>query len=307
MWGSVLDLALAGASAGGVAALVWAVRERIYVAVPPNQALVLYGRRARPSVGPGALSDGAAREPKILVGGGAYLAPWNKATGLLSLAPVDVEATVRAVHALEAGAADGWEASVRVQVKIPPEPSALRAAAENLLGLGPDELRSYVRRSVEAAVPAVLARIRAVDGEPDWERLGSEIQATVAPDLVTAGLIVRSVSVTELRRLAPTSRGERAPDPRRRPAMPVPAAGGAHPEGAELRLGRVERGLRSVAADLARLLRDEPLREPTEPVWLDAPASDAAAGVSHDSTVAGRAPGAGRTPWRSASDSEADP
>ncbi|MGB6500449.1 MAG: hypothetical protein WBG19_03475, partial [Thermoplasmata archaeon] len=182
-------LAIPLIAGAGVGAAAWAILERCYVPIPPNRALVLFGRRARApteGAGPGA-GNALSREPSILIGGGTYVAPWNRATASLSLAPIDVEATVRALHSLEGASAEGWEVALRVQVKIPAEPRALRAAAENLLGLGEEELRTFVRRAVEGAVPPVLARLRVGDGEPDWERLGTEVHAAVAPDLVPTG------------------------------------------------------------------------------------------------------------------------
>jgi hypothetical protein len=250
-----------------------------------------------PIVGVGRSEGATAREPKVLIGGGTFLAPWNTAAARLSLAPIDVEATVRALRAIDGGSADGWEVALRVQAKIPAEARAVRAAAENLLGLGDDERRAYVRRAVEGSVPPVLARLRPTDGEPDWERLASEIQASVAPDLVTSGLVVRSVAVTELRRIGPAGRTDRTGESRRRPTSaggaPDPAA--RHAE-TEPRLARVERGLRGLAADLARLLRDEPERTGDDTRWVG-PAAPSAAALVHDSTSDGRAPGTVRPPW----------
>jgi hypothetical protein len=296
----LLNLALPIATAAGGAAAVWIVLERLYVPVPPNQALVLFGRRARPPADGAAFGAGnaLAREPRVLIGGGAFVAPWNKATAHLSLAPVDLEATVRALHTLDGGSAEGWEVALQVQVKTPAEPRALRAAAENLLGLSEEEVRAFARRAVEGAVPTVLARIRPADGEPDWERLGSEIQAAVAPDLVTSGLIVRSVAVKELRRILPAGRPERPAEGRRR-AIAGPPSGdvaGRREEG-DLRLARVERGLRVIAADLARLLRDEPGRTAEETRWSEVPVSERSDAGVHDSIADGRAPGAVRPPW----------
>ncbi|HTP54069.1 MAG TPA: hypothetical protein VML94_03765 [Thermoplasmata archaeon] len=296
---------IAGAAAGALAA--WALLERLYVPIPPNKALVLFGRRARPAVGEGRDANAVAREPRILIGGGTYLPPWNKATAYLSLAPIEVETTVRALHVLEGGSAEGWEVALQIQVKIPAEPKALRAAAENLLGLGDEEVRGYVRRTVEGTVPTVLARIRRADGEPDWERLGTDIQAAVAPELVPAGLIVRSIAVTELRRIAPTGRPERPAEARRRAGWPTPSTDTAPArDDADLRLGRVERGLRAIAADLARLLRDEPGRPVEEGRWLDLPSPGPSPPPVHDSIADGRTPAPVRPSLRASPDAEAN-
>lgn len=307
---TLFELAVPIAAAAGGAAALWAGLERLYVPVPPNRALVLYGHRAvvRRNRAAADGSDASVRVPRILLGGGVYLAPWNRATATLSLAPIDVETSVRALHTLDGASTEGWEVAVQVQVKIPAEPRALRAAAENLLGLGEEELRTYVRRAVEGAVPPVLARVRVRDGEPDWERLASEIQAAVAPELVTAGLLVRSVSVKELRRIGPASRVERGAEPRRRTAWsPAPGEPAGRADAGEARLERVERGLRSIAAELARLLRDVPGTATDGGRWVELPPSERSDGQTHDSIADGRSPQAAPAPWRAEPDPEASP
>lgn len=246
-WGEVAATAAAAAGVAG-----WTVHA-LYVPVPPHRALVLYGRRSRRgSTVTGAGAPGVeTRSPQILVGGGAFVAPWNKAFGYLSLAPIEVDPTVRALHSIQGGAAAGWEVDLAVEAKIPAEPAALRAAAENLLGMSPEELRGFVRRTVESVVPGVLAHLRVGDGEPDWERLGTEIQAAVAPELVGSGIMVRSVMVRELRRIAQSGASAVAVESRHR-ARAVEFAPGPHVAETDLRLARIDRGLRAMSAQVER-------------------------------------------------------
>jgi hypothetical protein len=260
------------ALAAGLAGLAgWLLYQRFYVAVPPNKALILFGQRSqRPAPEGGPQVPGSSRPPRVLIGGGTFLAPWNKAFAYLPLAPIDVEATVRAVHSVEGGSAAGWEVVLAVQAKIPSEPKALRAAAENLIGLSPEELGSFVRRAVEASVPLVLARLGVGDAEPDWEQLGSEIQATVAPELVASGLTVRSVSVRDLRRIAQGAGVLPAPGgrPRTVPALAPPSS----PTGdVDLRLARIERGLTAMGLQVDRWLRERPVRYGSDSLFDPAP------------------------------------
>jgi hypothetical protein len=250
-------LQLAELAAGPAAAAVagWIAYLRLYVPVPPNKALILYGRRSeRPSHTAGRGSD-RPRAPRVLIGGGAVLAPWNRAFAYLPLAPIEVETTVRAVHSVRGGSAAGWEVGLSVQAKIPSEPEALRAAAENLVAFTPEELKGYVRRTVDASVPVVLARLGVGEAEPDWEQLGTEIQATVGPELVPSGLIVRSVAVRELHRIVPASGPPSALEPRTVPLAAGGEAAGARTD-AELRLDRIERGLRTMGLRIERWLRE---------------------------------------------------
>ncbi len=278
------EAAAVGLLAAGAA---WLLRQIFYVPVPPNKALILFGPRARRTTG----SRGAdassldAPAPRVVIGGGVVLAPWNKAYAYLPLAPIDVEATVRALHSVEGGSGSGWEVTLAVQAKIPAEAGALRAASENLIGLSPAELAAFVRRAVEGSVPLVLARLAVGEVEPDWERLGAEIQVTIGPELIPSGLIVRSVAVRELHRIAQPTVASAGTELRLRPR---PARSSSATEEVDDRLARVERGLGVIGAQVDRWL-GERSEEPSVPetvlgpAWVpDLPVPERADGRAHD-------------------------
>jgi len=262
---------LIGEASGVVAAAaggLWVAYARCSVRVPPNRALVLFGRRApRPvSESPLIPSDVTLRRPRIVVGGRAFVPPWDRGVAYLSLAPIAVDVTVRSMHALEGTRASGWEVRVQAQAKIPAEPGFLSVASENLLGKTEEEVRSLIARTLEGAIPAVLARIKPDDGEPDWDRLAAEIQACAAPDLVSMGLAVRTLTVTELRRILPAP-----PPPTTAPAKPDPdgqrvfEALVSSLSGLDARLARTERSLRILGEEVQRTgRRPEPETDPSD-------------------------------------------
>ncbi len=214
---------VAGATAASAGALAWTIYARWFVKVPPNRALVLYGRQSprlssEPGVPP---ADVNIHKPRIVVGGRVFVAPWNKGVGRLSLDPITVDLSVRSMEALQGSRASGWEVGVRVQTKIPAEPGALTRAAENLLGKTDEEVQTLIGRTVEAAVPAVLSRFRLEEVGGDWDHLAAQIQASVAPDLVAMGLVIRGLSVTELKRILPADSAP-AVSPPRRLSLPEP-------------------------------------------------------------------------------------
>jgi len=248
------------AATAGAGALLWTVYTRCYVSVPPNRALVLYDRRSRRHSAEHTLApdDVDVHRPRIVVGGRVFIAPWNKGVGRLSLDPVSVDISVRSMHAL-GSRATGWEVRLHLQAKIPAEPGSLLRAAENLLGKTDEEIRTLVGRTVEAAVPAVLSRVPLEDGEPDWNRLADEIHASVAPDLLAWGFVVRTLSVTELRRIVPPEASAL-----RTPAKPLAPSGSAGEgsaldalqRGFDARLARAERNIGIVGAAMARFYED---------------------------------------------------
>lgn len=260
-------ISASGAAAAAAGGVLWAVYSRCLVRVPPNRALVLYGRRSsRRSVDPGVPPSGIdVNRPRILVGGGVFIAPWNKGVGRISLDPVLVEASVRSMHSLEGARASGWEVRLQIQVKVPAEPGSLARAAESLLGKTDEEIQTLIRRTVEAAVPSVLSRLRSESAGPDWDTLAAEIQASVAPDLLAWGFLVRTLSVTELRRILPVESSTSLS-----PAKPAPVSaapvdrsktstllGSFH-----TRLARAEWNLGIVSAAVARMYRESTGSEP---------------------------------------------
>jgi len=283
----LIDLAWPIAEAGGFVAAtafaVWLVYTRCSVRVPPNRALVLFGRRApRPaSDSPLIPSDVTLRRPRIVVGGRAFVAPWDRGVGYLSLAPIAVEVTVRSMHALEGTRASGWEVRVQAQAKVPAEPGFLSVASENLLVKTDEEVRSLIVRTLEGAIPAVLARVKTEDGEPDWDRLAAEIQACAAPDLVAVGLTVRTLTVTELHRISPPAPAAIAPFPKADPDRDrVVEAIGSRLSGLDARLDRTERSLRTLGEAILRTIRRPGLEldPPSHPSVFDRPlGSDVAA------------------------------
>jgi hypothetical protein len=276
----VEDLILPAAVIGGVLAsagfLAWSVYSRFYVAVPPNQALVLYGGRAERarSFGRGESEAVTIQPPRIVVGGGKFVGPWTKGIGYLSLDLVSVDVNVRATGMGSDKPGTGWEARIGLEVKVPSEPRALLTAAERLFGKSPEEIRTLVRHAVEGIAPTVLFRLRSAEGPIDLEQLAAEIQAAVAPDLIANGLWVLSLSVRELRQVRSEAVGINLPvETKGAFAREPPVSSGdarAWLAGVDFRLARVERSLGIMGAEIVRMARESsgtPLEAGSVPVF----------------------------------------
>jgi hypothetical protein len=236
----------------------WRFYRRYYQAVPPNRALVMYG-------GPRSHSNSSGnqtvdvRVPRIVVGGGVFVPPWRKGSDMLSLSPVDAEARVIVGRPGGDSADAPWEVRMAVQVKIPTDAKMLAAAAENLLGRTEPEIRVLVIRTVEAVAPAVVLRELTNDPACSWDRLAAEIQAAVAPELVPLGLEVRSLSVTQLRRLTAQDRADSVGQGNSQMSRELLWASGdlgVRLRGTEVRLERTERSLGLLGAEVMRLGKD---------------------------------------------------
>jgi hypothetical protein len=313
----IVPVAAAGAAASVSAGIAWLLYARFFVRPPPNRALVLYAGGATRGAGEsrGAAGPVEIRAPRIVVGGRVFVAPWNRSLAYLSLSPVDVEVTVRSLHTLSGGAASGWEARIGAQAKVPADPEALTAAARSLLGKGEEEIRSLVRQAIENAVPPLLARYGPTEPAPDWERLGAEIQAAAASDLVAAGLVIQNLSVRQLLRIAPPGPAPAAGRPAlpRASTAPLEADDRLH-AGVDLRLARLERSVGVLGAQIDLLVREgavPPARVPAgirlealagpkaEPSAVREPATAPGRGAVHDS-IGGESPSRSRTASRGA-------
>jgi hypothetical protein len=198
--GDLIDGTVAAATAGGLVSLAWWIYSRWYVPPSAGQALVVPGiRRAPPSGSPAGSRGVAVAEAEIRIGRGAVVPPWRKSVETLPLRLLSVDARVRQPVASGAAATGTeWEVQVGALAKISTDPEALRAAAENLLGQSPDEIRSLARRTIESSILSVLARIPAEEFEHDWDRLAAEVLAAASAELVEFGIVIRSLTVREL-------------------------------------------------------------------------------------------------------------
>lgn len=287
-----LPLAVSGAVASAITYTAWKLFTRYYVQVPPNRALILTNRHAsRSSARASALTGGVElRPPRILVGGGAYLPPWRREAGYLSLEPIDADVIVRVSSSSRDPSGPGWEARVALQVKIPAESTMLRAAAENLLGKSEEEIRRLVAHTVEGAVPPLLANLSPDGGRVDWEELAAEIQAACARDLVANGLVIRSLSLKGLRRLSHSDSDPSATGDSAGPSDVLPWGAGERSGrlgDLEARLDRTERNLGSLGAEVIRIARDGTLFPERRAVLPDDPMGSDTGPARHEAPLAG--------------------
>lgn len=195
----LLLVGVAAASTGMLVFLAWSIYAHFLIVVPPNRALVVFGRtspKRRESDPTGTSARfGSAR---YVVGGAAFVFPWTHSYASLPLSTLDLDVPVRGARCAGGPEAPRYDLRVGVQAKISSDPEGLRAAAENLLGRSETEVRSLVRSVIEGHVPSVLARVSSDQLESDRERIAAEVQVLAATDLVTVGMVLPSLSVKEV-------------------------------------------------------------------------------------------------------------
>jgi len=148
-----------------------------YQRVGPHEALIVYGRG----------------QTQIIVGGGAFVWPFFTETRRLSLAPVQVEATV----AEPLDGAGPARAQVRAQVALSPDPDALRVAATRLAEVAPEGLAGTAQAMLEARVREWL-RSPGGEGATSAERLASYVRIAGTRDLAALGVDLLMLDVVSV-------------------------------------------------------------------------------------------------------------
>ena len=166
--------------------LVYATR---YKKVPPDRAMVVYGRQMHPGV-----KIGYA----VISGGGRFLLPVIEETAVLDLAVREV------VMELDNVRTDPGEGSRPVRVKlsvlyrISSDREELYLAAQNLLGRTPQDVKRMVQMVVEGSVREVATTRTARSMDIDREGAATEVGLKSARDLAEVGLEIRGLNIIRI-------------------------------------------------------------------------------------------------------------
>ncbi len=156
-----------------------------YKRVPPNHAMVIFGRRATSSSG----------GFKVIVGGGKFILPIVETYEFLDLTPFEVQDVLEGVVEDVRGAARSLRVQVLATAGVADDPDGVRAAAKTLLRKPRDELREIVRATLEGHIRGLIA------SEPspvDDSALGTTVRERAEADLSKIGLRILTTSVTRL-------------------------------------------------------------------------------------------------------------
>lgn len=182
--------------------VIWVLYLKYFVIVPPNRAIVVFGRGApaqsavptgqgTPGQNSTVRRSGALR---IEVGGGVFVPPWTKSFQFLPLSVLDIDMEIKDVvtEDHEVGRVD---VRVAAEVKISGDPEHLQAAAESLLGKTEDELKAIALSIVEGYVRGEFAKRTMLEIDHGREQVAAEIQVLAGTDLVSIGMVVKSLVV----------------------------------------------------------------------------------------------------------------
>jgi len=157
---------------------------RRYVRVPPDQALIVYGRRSK-QVDPTQPGRTSSQGFRIVKGGGTFVLPVFESIKFLSLETNTIEIRVPEVITKE-----GVPLTVEgvAQVKVRGDDVSIRTAAEQILSKTEDEVRFIIQKTLEGHIRGVCAQMTVEDINANRDELSQKIQTSVGPDMDAMGM-----------------------------------------------------------------------------------------------------------------------
>ncbi|HKW43863.1 MAG TPA: flotillin family protein, partial [Thermoplasmata archaeon] len=160
-----------------------------YKKVPPNMAMVVYGKRQKKTGG---------RGYRVISGGAKVIVPivesveWLKLdVRTLDLVVPDIVTDVK-----RSGAKINIKAVA--QVKISSDEATLNTAAENLLGKSEQQVDEIALKTLEGHVRGVCATLTVEEVNSDRDAIASKILGMAGNDLRNMGIEIRSFVIKEI-------------------------------------------------------------------------------------------------------------
>lgn len=161
-----------------------------YKKVPPDKAMVVYGRRMGPGPGAGY---------RVISGGGRFIVPVIECYEFL---PLDVRNIALELDEVRVSGEGGTPERVRLKasalVKVSSEPSGLDVAAEHLLHKSDAEINEIARSTMEGVARTTLRSATYHELDMDREDWAARIGMLVNRDLNNVGIEVRAFVIHDV-------------------------------------------------------------------------------------------------------------
>jgi len=158
-----------------------------YKKVPPDAAMVLYGRRYK-----------SGRGYEVWTGGGKFIVPIIESYRFLPLGirTLDVAVNEIVTDVVRSGARVNIKAVA--QVRISDDPDTLRTAASQLLHKSDQEINEIALKTLEGHVRGVCATLTIEQINSDRDAIASKILTMAGEDLKNMGIEIRSFVIKEI-------------------------------------------------------------------------------------------------------------
>ncbi|MEK6810738.1 MAG: flotillin family protein, partial [Candidatus Thermoplasmatota archaeon] len=158
-----------------------------YKKVPPDAAMVLYGRRYK-----------SGRGYEVWTGGGKFIVPIVESYRFLPLGirTLDVAVNEIVTDVVRSGARVNIKAVA--QVRVSDDPDTLRTAASQLLHKSDQEINEIALKTLEGHVRGVCATLTIEQINSDRDAIASKILTMAGEDLKNMGIEIRSFVIKEI-------------------------------------------------------------------------------------------------------------
>jgi len=154
---------------------------QMYRKVGPNEALIVYGFRS----------------PRVIKGGGAFIAPMFENYRQLSLELMSFDVAPQQDLYTKQGVAVTVEAVAQIKVKSDPE--SIRTAAEQFLSKTPQAREALIRLVMEGHLRGIIGQLTVEQIVKEPEMVADRMRGTCADDMSKMGLEVISFTIKEVR------------------------------------------------------------------------------------------------------------
>lgn len=167
------------------AVMVYASR---YKKVPPDKAMVVYGRKVK----------GGRRGYSVISGGGKFIVPIIESYEFL---PLDVRTLDVIVNDIVTDVKEsGAKINIKcvTQVKVASDRDSLNTAAEHLLHKTNAEINEIAMKTLEGHVRGVCATMTIESINSDRDAIATKVQSFAHKDLMNMGIEIRSFVIKEI-------------------------------------------------------------------------------------------------------------
>ena len=186
MLGLIIGLAIAGLIILGI--IIFGIYLSRYKKVPPDSAMVVYGKRTKKG----------GRGYTVVSGGGRFILPVLQGYDFIPLDVRTLEVVVTDIVTDVKTSGAKLNIKAVTQFKIASDESSLYTAAEQLLHKADPEINEIAQKTLEGHVRGICATmtIEAINSERD--EVATRVQNMAAKDLRNMGMEIRSFVIKEL-------------------------------------------------------------------------------------------------------------
>jgi flotillin len=167
---------------GFVLLVLWLIYRRRYRRIGPDEALIVYGRRARKD------KDGF----RVIVGGGTFVVPFIEEAEKFPLHAMQLDVQLAGVLAGDQRTPINVNGTATVKVPVnPTERQAdfptVRLAASNFLGLSVDEIRNALTKVVAGHLRTIVAGLSVAELYGDQAKFQEDLKEKAAAEMESLG------------------------------------------------------------------------------------------------------------------------